>query len=106
MEQPISLRPSEIEQTAQSVAATLAQAARPGPVPAAAGGSPVDAAASAVAGAVVRNVAAASAELGPKSAEGLALSRAALAQAHVHDTDNAARIKTVPDDMGASPAEG
>lgn len=50
----ISLQEAAITDTAQSVAASLAQAAEPGPVPVATGASPIDAAATAV----VSNVAA------------------------------------------------
>jgi hypothetical protein len=105
MSSPINLGPSEIEQTAQTVAATLTQAARPGPVPVAGAGSPVDTAASAVAGAVVKSVAAASAELAPKGPEGLALTQAALTQAKTKDDENAGRIKAVGSDA-QQPAEG
>jgi hypothetical protein len=60
----VSLQEAAITDTAQSVAASLAQAAEPGPVPVATGASPIDAAATAVAGAVVSNVAASSAAFG------------------------------------------
>jgi hypothetical protein len=105
MSSPINLEPTEIEQTAQTVASTITQAARPGPVPMSGAGSPVDAAASAVASAVVKNVAAASAELAPKGPEGLALTQAALTQAKTKDDENAGRIKAVGSDA-QQPAQG
>jgi hypothetical protein len=99
MSQPINVGPGRIEQTAQTIAATISQAARPGPVPQAIPGTPADSAAAAVAGAVTKNVAAASAELAPKSAEGLTLTEAAVTGAQAKDDQNAGRIKAVPADM-------
>jgi hypothetical protein len=101
--QRISLREAAITDTARSVATSIAQAAKPGPVPTATGVSPIDGAAASVAGAVVANVAASSAELAPRSAEGLAKSEAALAQMKTQDTANASAIKAVPADMQAQP---
>ena len=75
-------------------------------MPTATGASPVDAAAAGVAGAVVTNVAASSAELAPRSAEGLAKSQAALAQMKAKDAENASRIKTVPEGMQERPPTG
>ena len=92
----ISLEEAAITDTAQSVAASLAQAAQPGPVPTATGASPIDAAAAGVAGAVVAHVAASAADLAPRSAEGLAKSRAALAEMKAQDNANASAINTVP----------
>lgn len=92
----ISLEEAAITDTAQSVAASLAQAAQPGPVPTATGASPIDAAAASVAGAVVAHVAASAADLAPRSAEGLAKSQAALAEMKAQDNANASAINTVP----------
>jgi len=71
----IRLDEAAITDTAQSVATSIAQAAQPGPAPTATGASPIDGAAAGVAGAVATNVAASSAELAPRSAEGLAHKR-------------------------------
>jgi hypothetical protein len=98
----ISLQEAAITDTAQSVAASLAQAAQPGPVPAAAGTSPIDGAAATVAGAVVANVAASAADLAPRSAEGLAKSQAALTELKAQDDTNASQIQAVPAAMQPS----
>jgi hypothetical protein len=98
----ISLQEAAITDTAQSVAASLAQAAQPGPVPAATGASPIDGAAATVAGAVVANVAASAADLAPRSAEGLAKSQAALTELKAQDDNNASQIQAVPTDMQPS----
>lgn len=100
----IRLNDAAITETSQSVAASLAQAAQPGPVPVATGASPIDAAAASVAGAVATNVAASSAQLAPRSAEGLAKSQAALAQMKATDNTNAADLKTVPESMHGTEA--
>jgi hypothetical protein len=98
----ISLQEAAITDTAQSVAASLAQAAQPGPVPAATGASPIDGAAATVVGAVVTNVAASAADLAPRSAEGLAKSQAALTELKAQDDTNASQIQAVPADMQPS----
>jgi hypothetical protein len=100
----IRLDEAAITETAQSVATSIAQAAQPGPVPTATTGSPIDAAAAGVAGAVATNVAASSAELAPRSAEGLAKSQAALAEMKATDNTNAADLKTVPEGMHGTEA--
>ena len=100
----IRLDEAAITETSQSVATSLAQAAQPGPVPTATGASPIDAAAAGVAGAVATNVTASSAELAPRSAEGLVKSQAALAQMKATDNTNAADLKTVPETMRGTEA--
>jgi hypothetical protein len=95
----IKVNPEAITQTAQTVATSIAEAAKPGPVPTATGASPIDGAAASVAGAVASNIAASSAELAPRGAEGLAKSEAALAQMQNQDTTNAAEIQSVPAEM-------
>jgi hypothetical protein len=95
----IWLQDAAITETAQSVAASLAQAAQPGPVPVATGASPIDGAAATVASAVVANVAASAADLAPRSAEGLAKSQAALAEMKAQDNANAAAITMVPAEL-------
>jgi hypothetical protein len=99
----IDVPPGRIEAAAQTVASNLAQAARVGPVPRAGTGSVVDGAAAAVSGAVIKNVAASSADLAPKSAEVLAFTRAALTGAQTKDGQNAGRIKSVPEGMEDQP---
>jgi len=95
----IRLQEAAITDTAQSVAASLSQAAQPGPVPVATGASPIDDAAATVASAVVAHVAASAADLAPRSAEGLAKSQAALAEMQAQDNANASAITTVPAEL-------
>jgi hypothetical protein len=95
----IRLQDAAITETAQSVAASLAQAAQPGPVPVATGASPIDGAAATVASAVVAHVVASAADLAPRSAEGLAKSQAALAEMKAQDNANAAAITMVPAEL-------
>lgn len=105
MAKAVSLHASAIAETAQSVATSIAQAAKPGPAPVAAPGSPIDTAAAGVAGTVVKNVASSSAALAPRSAAGLAKSQAALTQLIAKDAEGASRIKTVPQGL-QEPARG
>jgi hypothetical protein len=100
----ISLDAESITETAQSVASSLAQAAKPGPVPTAMGTSPIDGAAASVAEAVGMHVAASAADIAPRSAEGLAKSEAALAELQAQDATNASEIKAVPADLQAGSA--
>ncbi|MCV7235271.1 alpha/beta hydrolase family protein [Mycobacterium branderi] len=93
--QPIRVDSGAVEQTAQTVAAALTRAARPGPIPAAGGGSPIDAAATALAEAVGAKVATLSAQVGPKSAELLGISAAAVRQLQAQDKANADQIRAV-----------
>jgi hypothetical protein len=97
----ISLDAESITETAQSVASSLAQAAKPGPVPTAMGASPIDGAAATVAEAVAIHVAASAADIAPRRAEGLAKSEAALAELQAQDATNASEIKAVPADLQA-----
>jgi hypothetical protein len=103
-ENRISLREAAIIQTAQSVAGLLEQAAQPGPVPAATGASPIDAAAATVAATVAAHVASSSAELAPRGPEGLAKAQAAVAEMKTADETNAGEIKSVPETMQGSDA--
>ena len=65
----VVVNPESVEQTAQGVSTALGQAAEPGPVPHAAGASPIDAAASAASGEVIGLVSAASGDLAPRGGE-------------------------------------
>jgi hypothetical protein len=97
----IRLDAESITETSQSVASSLAEAAKPGPVPAAMGTSPIDGAAASVAEAVAMHVAASAAGIAPRSAEGLAKSEAALAELQTQDATNASEIQAVPADLQA-----
>jgi hypothetical protein len=109
----ITLNEQQILSTAQSVAASITQAAQPGQAPIATGASPIDAAAAAVAGAVEANIASSSAQLAPRAPDGLAKAHAAMAQLKAQDEANAERIRAVPADLqspqaptgGATPAQ-
>jgi hypothetical protein len=92
----IRLDAESITETAQSVASSLAQAAKPGPVPTAMGTSPIDGAAAGIADAVAMHVAASASDIAPRSAEGLAKSEAALAELQTQDATNASQIQAVP----------
>ncbi|KUI36225.1 hypothetical protein [Mycobacterium sp. GA-2829] len=95
----ITLNQEQILSTAQSVAASITQAAQPGQAPIATGTSPIDAAAAAVAGAVEANIASSSAQLAPRGPDGLAKAQTALAQLKAQDEANAERIRAVPADL-------
>lgn len=95
----ITLNQEQILSTAQSVAASITQAAQPGQPPVATGASPIDAAAAAVAGAVEANIASSSAQLAPRGPDGLAKAQTALAQLKAQDEANAERIRAVPADL-------
>ena len=71
----VVVNPESVEQTAQGVSTALGQAAEPGPVPHAAGASPIDAAASAASGEVIGLVSAASGDLAPRGGEVVGLRR-------------------------------
>jgi hypothetical protein len=109
----ITLNEQQILSAAQSVAASITQAAQPGQAPIATGASPIDAAAAAVAGAVEANIASSSAQLAPRAPDGLAKAHAAMAQLKAQDEANAERIRAVPADLqspqaptgGATPAQ-
>jgi hypothetical protein len=109
----ITLHDEQIVSTAQSVATSIAQAAQPGQAPIATGGSPIDAAAAAVASAVEANITSSAAQLAPRGPGGLGKVQAALAQLKAQDEANAERIRAVPADLrslqaptgGATPAQ-
>ena len=103
---PIEVPTAAVTQTAQSVAASIAHAARPGPVPRPGAGTAIDAAAAAASSAVIKNVAASSAELAPKSAEVVAKADSAVAQFKETDAQEAARLKEVPANMQELPPSG
>jgi hypothetical protein len=92
----IELHEASITDTAQSVAASLAEAAKPGPVPTATGASPIDGAAASVAEAIATHIAASAADIAPRSAEGLAKSQAALSEMKAQDNVNASQIRAAP----------
>lgn len=96
MTTPIRVHYGAITDTAAAVAAALAEAAEPGPVPVASGTSPVDAAAAAVAAQIAQNVAAFSAALAPKGPELTAAAHAAVAGLQSTDEANSQRIGAVP----------
>jgi hypothetical protein len=95
----IKVQPSAATQQAQTVATAVAQAAKPGPVPVAGAGSPVDAAAAGVAAAVGKNVATSSAKLAPKSGQILARSTAAIDQMQAQEAENAQKVSAVPEGL-------
>jgi hypothetical protein len=94
-DEPVEINPGEVEQTAQGVAGTLAQAAQPGPVPTATGASPIDGAALAAAGTVIAYVSAASADLAPRAAEVTSAADSALAGLQTADGENATELSGV-----------
>jgi hypothetical protein len=94
-DEPVKINPAEVEQTAQGVAGTLAQAAQPGPVPSATGTSPIDGAALAASGTVISLVAAASADLAPRGGEVLGAADTAVAGLQAADTKNSAALQDV-----------
>lgn len=91
----VKVNPGEVEQTAQGVAGTLAQAAQPGPVPTATGTSPIDGAALAASGTVISFVAGASADLAPRGAEVLGAADSALAGLQAADSNNTTELEGV-----------
>lgn len=103
MDKDIKLQPSDVQNKAQSVAGAMAQAAKPGPVPVAGAGSPIDAALAGVAGAISTNIAASSAKLATQGAEGLAKSTTAVARMSTAEQENAAQVATVPEGLTEGP---
>jgi hypothetical protein len=99
MAKPIEIPTAKVTAAGESVAAQIAMSARPAPVPPATGGSPIDGAAAAVAGAIIAKVAASSADLAPESAEFLAKTETAVAELNAKDGENASKIKAVPEGM-------
>src|SRR6201993_2698360 len=91
----VKVNPGEVQQTAQGVAGTLAQAAQPGPVPTATGTSPIDGAALAASGTVISFVASASADLAPRGAEVIGAADTAVAGFQAADTQNTTELKGV-----------
>jgi hypothetical protein len=106
MADKITLYTNEVRETAQSISTSLTKAAQPGPVPIAAGASPIDAAAAAVAGGVAGKVAASAADIAPRAADGLGKTQTAMTGAETQDEQNAEQIQAVPAGMtaGARPA--
>jgi hypothetical protein len=94
-DEPVKINPGEVEQTAQGVAGTLAQAAKPGPVPTAMGASPIDGAALAASGTVISFVASASADLAPRGAEVIGAADTAVARLQAADTQNTTELRGV-----------
>lgn len=101
MADKITFHTDEVRETAQSISAALAKAAQPGPVPVAAGVSPIDGAAAAVAAAVAGKVAASAADIAPRAADGLTKTQAAMTGAETQDEQNAEQVKAVPAGMSA-----
>ncbi|MDA2893411.1 hypothetical protein PDG61_21025 [Mycolicibacterium sp. BiH015] len=100
----IRQRAADLTSTAQAQAASLAEVAKPGPIPPAAGGSPIDGAAAVIAGAVASKVAASMAEISPRGPKGLATTESAVQQMGATDADEAAKIKAVPEPLQAQQA--
>jgi hypothetical protein len=93
--EPVKVNPGEVEQAAQGVAGTLAQAAQPGPVPTATGTSPIDGAASAASATVNSFVAGASADLGPRGSQVLGAADSAVAGLQAADSKNTTELQAV-----------
>ena len=89
----VVVNPETVEQTAQGVATALGQAAEPGPVPYAAAGSPIDAAASAASGEVIALVAAGSGDLAPRAGEVMGVTQDALAGLQSADGQNTTDLR-------------
>jgi hypothetical protein len=104
MADKITLYTNEVRETAQSISTSLTKAAQPGPVPIAAGASPIDAAAAAVAGGVAGKVAASAADIAPRAADGLGKTQTAMTGAETQDEQNAEQIQAVPAGMTAGMA--
>lgn len=103
---PIDVLPAAVTGTAQTIAGEVAQDAQPGPVPTPAAGSPIDVAAAAVAAAVAKNVAHASATLAPEPIEGVQKAETATAEFRAQDTQSAADIRSVSQTMQPPPPPG
>lgn len=99
MAEKITLHPPEVRETAQSIATALTKAAQPGPVPVAAGASPIDAAAAEVAGEIAGKIAESAAGIAPRAADGLTKTQSAMSGAETQDEQNAEQIKAVPATM-------
>ncbi|QEN17660.1 hypothetical protein ACRDU6_00645 (plasmid) [Mycolicibacterium sp. ELW1] len=103
---PIEVLPAAVTGTAQSIAGEVTRAAQPGPVPMPAAGSPIDVAANAVAVAVAKNVAHASATLAPEPIEGVQKAETATTEFRAQDIESAADIKSVSQTMQPPPPPG
>ena len=97
----VVVNPESVAQTAQAVATALGQAAEPGPVPYAAGASPIDAAAAAASGVVIALVSAGSGDLAPRGGEVMGVSQDALAGLQSADGQNTTDLQTVGDQAQA-----
>ncbi|BBZ15244.1 hypothetical protein MBRA_54390 (plasmid) [Mycobacterium branderi] len=94
--QPINVDAENVMHAAATVAGRLERAAQPGPTPVAAtSGSPVDAAAQALATSVRTKIAAMSTQLAGKGPELQATAQAALSRLQAQDSENAAKIAEV-----------
>ncbi|MDG4667969.1 hypothetical protein [Mycobacterium sp. 236(2023)] len=100
----IRQRAADLTAAAQAQAASITEAAKPGPIPPAAGGSPIDGAAAVIAGTVASKVAASVAEIAPRAPRGLAATESAVQQMAVTDAEEAAKIKAVPESLQAQQA--
>lgn len=103
---PIEVLPAAVTETAQTIAGEVARDAQPGPVPMPAAGSPIDVAALAVAAAVAKNVAHASATLAPEPIEGVQKAETATAEFRAQDSESAADIRSVSQTMQPMPPPG
>lgn len=103
---PIEVLPAAVTGTAQSIAGEVTRASQPGPVPMPAAGSPIDVAANAVAVAVAKNVAHASATLAPEPIEGVQKAETATTEFRAQDAESAADIKSVAQTMQPPPPPG
>jgi hypothetical protein len=97
----VVVNPESVEQAAQAVSTALGQAAEPGPVPYAAGASPIDAAATAASGVVIALVSAGSGDLAPRGGEVMGVTQDALAGLQSADGQNTTDLQTVGDQAQA-----
>jgi hypothetical protein len=97
----VVVNPESVEQAAQAVSTALGQAAEPGPVPYAAGASPIDAAATAASGQVIALVSAGSGDLAPRGGEVMGVTQDALAGLQSADGQNTTDLQTVGDQAQA-----
>ena len=97
----VVVNPATVEHAAQAVSTALGQAAEPGPVPYAAGASPIDAAATAASGQVIALVSAGSGDLAPRGGEVMGVTQDALAGLQSADGQNTTDLQTVGDQAQA-----
>ena len=102
----IGVLPSDVTSSAHTMAGEVTQCVPPGPVPAPSAGSPIDAAMGAVAMAVGKSVAEASAELAPEPVAGVEKAETAATKFRTQDGESAADIRSVSQGMTPMPPPG